>query len=198
LWHALADTQSIHQQRLATFVYELGQVNGDLRFVLSEPTCHFYPPELQLAMMNSTVENLQEPILDIGCGQDAALVRYLRAQGKMAFGIDRMAEETDFIRRASWFDTEPAVHSWGTILSHMAFSNHFVHHHLRQDGHPHRYAQYFMMLLHSLKAGGKFIYTPGVPFIEALLPADQYQVITTAVEGLADFHTTQITVLHQG
>lgn len=58
----------------------------------------------------------------------------------------------------------------------MAFSTHFLHHHLRTDGHPERYARLYLDLLAALKPGGSLLYTPGLPFMENLLPAERYVV----------------------
>ena len=68
----------------------------------------------------------------------------------------------------------------------MALSIHFLHHHLRPDGHPDRYAQKYMDVLQALRPSGRFIYAPGLPFIESLLPRNRYLVEkrpVTAVKG---------------
>ena len=69
----------------------------------------------------------------------------------------------------------------------MAFSNHFLHHHLRRYGHPERYAQRYMHILAALKPGGSFCYTPGLPFIEDLLPSDRYRVERFSLPALATY-----------
>ena len=58
----------------------------------------------------------------------------------------------------------------------MALSNHFLHHHFSPEGHPEQYAYLYMRILNALKPGGQFLYTPGLPFIEDMLPEDRYWV----------------------
>jgi hypothetical protein len=62
-----------------------------------------YSPELQLSILGLELRDLTEPILDLGCGARAELVRYLRARGKRAVGIDRHLSTEDGARRADWF-----------------------------------------------------------------------------------------------
>jgi hypothetical protein len=58
----------------------------------------------------------------------------------------------------------------------MAFSNHFLFHHRYKNGSPDRHARMYMQILNSLKSGGSFIYSPGLPFIEQYLPPDRFIV----------------------
>jgi SAM-dependent methyltransferase len=183
---ALSQVLSAHQSDLAAFVNELAGSNGSSSFVFREATCAEYAPELQLGILHALPEGMMEPILDLGCGPGAALVHYLRRQGKVAFGIDRMAEASRFVARADWLEYPLGAGRWGTVISHMALSNHFLHHHLRPDGHPERYAQRYMEVLHSLKPGGSFFYAPGLPFFEELLPADRYPLEKFPIPDLAD------------
>lgn len=185
------------------------------------PPCHEYDPEFQLALWGITPANLRselkEPILDLGCGQQASLVRYLRAAGLEAYGVDRFVDadpagggdgrggdgrggegrspvdgdsdglvDGEFLRQGDWLDTPLQPKSWGTIISHMGFSNHFFHHHLRKDGHPERYARRFMDILGALKQGGRFLYAPGLPFFEPLLPEAEAQVVIHPIDVDAD------------
>lgn len=171
---ALQDVFASHQSNLEQFVRDLYPTSA--QYELAEPVCNEYSPELQLAMLHITIDDLSEPILDVGCGSHGNLVNTLNQQGKIAFGIDRDAISGTFTKQVDWFDYHPAREAWGTIISHMALSNHFLHQHLNPAGNPEAYAHLYMSLLHALKPGGQFIYTPGLPFIEDLLPADQYTV----------------------
>ena len=63
----------------------------------------------------------------------------------------------------------------------MAFSNHFLFHHLYQNGAPELYAQKYMEILRSLKPGGALYYTPGLPFIERFLPVEEFFVQKRAI-----------------
>ncbi len=120
---------------------------------------------------------MAEPILDIGCGERANLVRHLRVLKLDAFGIDAFAPNNEpYLFREDWL-TYPLSHRcWGTVLSHMAFSNHFLHHYLKESPTVRDYARRYLEILESLKPNGCFIYTPGLPFIEELLPRDHFHI----------------------
>lgn len=158
-----------YRQALAELVRGLAATNGSTEFVYSEPVCSEYTPVLQLQMLGVAVADLREPILDLGCGEQAALVRFLREQGLETVGIDIEVEPGPFLHRADWFSFELGEHRWGTILSHQGFSLHFLHHHLRRNGHPERYARRFMEILRTLKPDGRFLYTPRLPFFEEVI-----------------------------
>jgi hypothetical protein len=77
---------------------------------LREVVCAEYRPELQLQLLKLAVSSLAAPVLDIGCGESAALVRFLRAQGVPAWGLDRSFEEnTSAIQTASTEDEAPRL-----------------------------------------------------------------------------------------
>ena len=135
-----------------------------------------YSADLQLRVLGVCPDELQEPILDLGCGSGAALVRHLRDLGKGAIGLDRTDSTDDFVISADWLDHPLGSDAWGTILTHMAWSNRFLQHHVRADGHPERYARRYLEILEALKPGGSFLYSPGLPFIEIHLSRDLYDV----------------------
>jgi hypothetical protein len=58
----------------------------------------------------------------------------------------------------------------------MSFSNHFINNHFDLNGNPEQYLLRFMDILKSLRIGGFFCYTPGLPFIEEYLPSSQYKI----------------------
>ena len=144
------------------------------QFIFKEPVCREYSSSLQLEMLAVDETQLKEPILDIGCGQNGHLVNYLRKKGHAAFGVDRACPSSRNFENADWLNLDLQENHWGSILSHMAFSNHFLFHHVYKHGQPGQYAKQFMKILSALKAGGSFYYTPGLPFIESLLPNSQY------------------------
>ncbi|WP_161605068.1 hypothetical protein [Brevibacillus massiliensis] len=148
---------------------------------LFEIPCHEYTPELQIRLLGIELSQLQEPILNIGAGKEGKLVRFLRENGCEAYGIDKFCETDGYMHRADWLSFSFEANTWGTVISHMAFSNHFRHHHLRRDGQPRQYAEKYMEILHSIKHAGSFYYAPGLPFIEDLLPAEQFAVRRTPV-----------------
>jgi SAM-dependent methyltransferase len=144
-----------------------------------------YSPEFQLELLGVGSDALPDPILDLGCGQDARLVHWLREQGRDAFGIDLRAEDcTNYIMQADWLSFPLQPDYWATIISHQGFSNHFLNHHLRRNGHPERYARRYLAILRALKPGGSFLYAPGLPFFEPLLPSDVFHVQRRPVHGL--------------
>jgi hypothetical protein len=158
--------------------------NQDQSLIDNEAVCAEYSARAQLEALGideGSLAALREPILDIGCGKHGVLVGYLRAQGKEAFGIDRLVEPNPGLLQADWLHFDYAADSWGTLISHMAFSNHFIFHHLYKEGEHEAYARKYIEILTALKQGGSFYYAPGLPFIEPLLPAARFGVVRRAV-----------------
>jgi hypothetical protein len=134
---------------------------------LKEVVCSEYSTEMQLELLDINIRNLNEPVIDIGCGMHANLVNFLRAEGIDAYGLDRMLfANSGYLIKNDWFGFEFNVNSWGTIIANMSFSNHFRHHHYRTDGRFEDFARKYNQILNSLKLNGKFIYSPSLPFIE--------------------------------
>ncbi|EIJ78055.1 methyltransferase type 11 [Bacillus methanolicus PB1] len=151
---------------------------------LFEVKCEEYTPEFQIKLLNINLETIKEPILDLGCGQQALLVHFLRENGFEAFGVDRNVDAMNYLYKMNWLESTFISNTWGTIISHMAFSNHFMHHHLRTDGDFEIYARRYMEILKSLKLGGSFIYAPSLPFIEQLLiTSNKSFVVETSVHS---------------
>lgn len=159
------------------------------------PVCAEYSPALQLRVLGLSrrLHTLKEPILDMGCGKGGSLVFHLRSLGFEAVGIDRDVEESPYMMEADWTSLPLGTREWGTILSHMAFSNHFRHHHLRRDGRPEHYARLYMRILEALDDGGSFFYAPDLPFMERLLPSQRYTVRRVLVDPYAGLYSTQVT-----
>ncbi|MGC3999218.1 MAG: class I SAM-dependent methyltransferase [Anaeromyxobacter sp.] len=173
----LAGVEAAYREDLRAFVAALlkvevaGPVAG-LRQVVSAE----YTAALQLRVLGLDARELLEPVLDLGCGPEARLVRLLREAGKDARGVDRLAEPGEGVSRADWFEVEVAPGTLGTVLSHLAFSLHFVHHHLRPGDEALRYARRYMELLRALRPGGVFAYAPGLPFVEDHLDPATWRV----------------------
>jgi len=140
-----------------------------------EVTAGIYSPDLQLAVLGLAVDDLEEPILDIGCGESASLVRHLRAAGLEARGIDREAK-ADVAERADWLTYDYGSARWGSMLSHLGFSLHFMHQEMKRSELAFDYARVYMRMLKGLLHGGTFAYVPGLPFIEAMLPKSDFEV----------------------
>ena len=133
-----------------------------------------YSPEKQCRILSIDPQELPIPVLDVGCGNEGLLVKYLRNLGIEAYGIDRIAAGNAGLFNSDWFEFRFEKRYWGTVISHMSFSNHFLFHHLHPHGRPEIYAKRYMDILESLKHGGSFRYAPGLPFIERFLPDADY------------------------
>jgi hypothetical protein len=99
-------------------------------------------------------------------------------------GVDRSVEAAPWLVENDWFEIDLTVVRWGTVVSHMAFSNHFIFQHLYKNGDPNRYARLYMRILGSLRPGGTFYYAPGLPFIEQFLPETLFTVEKRELSGL--------------
>lgn len=174
--------QKSHVKRLTNW---LDTTNGFAR-ELNDPaspltleiTCAEYSAEFQLKLLDIDLETIVEPVLDIGCGKNANLVKYLRKHGIEAYGLDRLCSGNDHYFRVDWLDFDFQPHTWGTIISNLSFALHFTNHHHRKDGEYILYARKYMEILNSLTIPGTFYYAPGLPFIEAYLPKDKYKTFT--------------------
>ena len=143
-----------------------------------------YSAEFQENLMGIDVNSLREPIVDIGCGKNAHLVRYLEAKKKKVLGIDRFVEEKNsFVREMSWFDFSFEKSSWGTIIANMSFSNHIIYAMNNDSTHLQQYFLKYREIIHSLKEGGEFIYAPSLLFIEERLDSGQFEVSREKAAG---------------
>jgi len=159
--------------------------------VLDFVACSEYSSELQMEILQLDVNRIIGPVLDIGCGKDGNLVLHLRNCGIEAYGFDRFAFTNSFLTNSDWFEFEFKKEQWGTIISNLGFSNHFKHHHLRNDGNFIGYAKKYMDILNSLKVGGSFHYAPDLPFVEQYLDETKYQLTRQNV-GNYDFKSVII------
>lgn len=146
-----------------------------------EIKCAEYTSEFQMRLLGIYLSKVKQPVLDIGCGQQANLFHFLRKNDIVVYGLDRNVQNlNNKIYQVDWLEYTYVPDTWGTVISHMAFSNHFMHHHLRPDGDYEKYATKYMEILKSLKIGGSFIYAPGLSFMEEILIStfDSYTVET--------------------
>jgi hypothetical protein len=130
---------------------------------------------LHITNLRIDINKLVQPALDNGCGKNGYLVDYLRKNNITAFGIDRYSTQLPFINQSDWLEHDYGKNSWGTIVSHLGFSNHFKHHHSKEEGNYLEYGNTFMKILQSLKVEGNFHYTPGLPFIENYLDSKNFE-----------------------
>lgn len=153
--------------------------------------CSEYTPQLQIEILQIDTKQILQPVLDIGCGSKGSLVNYLKDLGIEAYGIDRTNFQSSHLITADWLEYDYGKEKWGTIVSNLGFSNHFNHHHLREDGNYIAYGKTYMNILHSLKTGGCFHYAPDLPFIEKYIDAKQFELRKYGISGY-DFKTTII------
>lgn len=194
------DLEQIQQRHFARIRKFIKDTNPGIYKINCNPNPqakHFvsaeYSPELQLDLLKLDRNLLVQPILDIGCGEHGHLVNHLRSHNIAAYGIDCMHESSSFFHNCNWLEFSYGHERWGTIISHLSFTSHFLHHFLQNDGLDLLYAQTYMRILDSLAIGGHWIYTPDVQFIENLLPSEKYNIDRTWIK--ADFFKTTITKL---
>ena len=156
--------------------------------------CSEYSPELQLVILKIESATLKEPVLDVGCGKQGNLVNYLHEHGISIYGIDRFSTTNNNLFNFDWLEYDYGLEKWGTIISNLGFSNHFKHHHLKEDGNYIEYGKKYMDILKSLKIGGSFHYAPDLPFIEQYLNYNEFKIDKYEIGGY-DFKTTIITRL---
>jgi len=171
--------------------------SGDQEYAVPV-ACSEYPPDLQLSILNIDLKLLIEPVLDIGCGRELNLVNFLRDNGIEAYGIDRFDNENPYYIKTDWLEYNFGIQKWGSLISNLGFSNHFIHHNQRADGNFREYAQKYMEILNSLKTGGSFYYAPELPFIEKHLDKTNYQYSGNTIEGYV-FKSSRVTrILSRG
>jgi hypothetical protein len=128
-----------------------------------------YNPLFQIEMLGLSIESMATPVIDIGCGKKAELVKLLRERGVEAYGIDKDVTPGAFLFSADYLDYAFVPGTYGTVISHMAFSVELWY--LKEQGSIKlsRYKRKYHEILESLKPEGRFIYKPGLPFIEKSL-----------------------------
>jgi hypothetical protein len=177
---SVQEIEERHYKRIRTFIKKTNRVvykiNHNANKNAKSFMCSEYSSKFQIRLLGINICTLKEPILDIGCGEQGNLVKYLRKNHLRAYGIDRLQENTGYFRSIDWLEFDYFQLKWGTIISNISFSNHFIHHFTQNDGIDILYAQTYMKILKSLDNGGKWIYAPSVPFIENLLPKDEFSV----------------------
>jgi hypothetical protein len=160
--------------------------------MINPVACSEYSSGLQIEILHIDIDNLLQPVLDIGCGKEGNLVNHLRFNGIEAYGIDRFSENNAFFINSDWSEYDYGVNKWGTIVSNLGFSNHFKHHHSRAAGGNFLdYARKYMEILNSLKSGGSFHYAPDLPFIEMYLDKKKFRLTKSNV-GEYDFKAVKI------
>lgn len=190
---SLKDVEQAHYQRINTFIkstnIHIYQLNHNHDELAKNFICEQYSASFLKKLLNLEIIDIQEPILDIGCGQDGKLVQYLQEQGLNAYGFDRFAQ-ANHIYKGDWFTFSYGQKKWGLIISNLSFSSHFLYHHNHRELIANHYAKTYMKILLSLKNGGMWIYAPSIPFFEELLPEEQYKIKRIKIHE--DFSKTTI------
>jgi hypothetical protein len=137
--------------------------------------CAEYSADLQLRMLRLDTARLKEPVLDIGCGGSANLVNHLRGKGLDAHGIDRKIHTPGpWLTEADWLEFGYEPDRWGTILSNLGFTNHFIFALTYDAALAAEYEKAFDRILGSLVPGGSFHYAPGASRLEARADPGRY------------------------
>ena len=167
-----------HYKKLKSWLQEynafVGKLYENAGPYIEPVACSEYSAALQLGILTIDPESLMQPVLDVGCGKEGNLVKFLHERGVEVFGIDRFSFEAANLFTGDWLEFDYGHAKWGTIISNLGFSNHFNHHHLREDGNYIGYAKAYMDILHGLKPGGSFYYAPDLPFIEKYLDTTRF------------------------
>jgi len=175
-------------QETNSFAEKIYTSKGEM---IESVACSEYSPDLQIEILQIDIDQIIEPVLDIGCGKQGNLVLFLRQNGIDAYGFDRFAYDNSALSNSDWFEYKFEKDKWGTIISNLGFSNHFQHHHFRNDGNFIEYAKKYMDILSSLKIKGSFHYAPDLPFVEQYLDKDKYQLTKRKI-GNYEFNSTKI------
>ena len=139
--------------------------------------CAEYTPEFQQKILKLPNRKLPEPILDIGCGKHHGLINSLKESGyHIVYGIDQYTSSEPSVICCNWFEYEFEKRTFGTVLAHMSFTNHFRRSIILDDDKRGMYQDKYFEILESLRAGGLFIYTPAVKQVEKELDTTNFKI----------------------
>lgn len=139
--------------------------------------CSEYSGSFQYTLLRLNQFRLLEPVMDIGCGKEYELLKYLEHAGyKDIFGIDQYISDNNYIACTNWFDYKFEPNKWGTVIAHMSFSNHFRRSLINEDINLEKYKDKYAEILRSLQINGLFIYTPSIKQIENSINKSYYSV----------------------
>ena len=161
---------------------------------ISSVTYGEYSAELQIELLGIDVDQIRQPVLDIGCGSHANLVSHLRSQGIEAYGIDRHLEVREsYLEQVDWFEYSFGQNSWGTLISNMGFTNHLNYAYLHDVSQLEHYLLKMKDILASLSIHGRFHYAPSLPFVEEKLFTKEYRLEgMSVVNGVSTSTITRI------
>lgn len=162
---------------LATLYPEKFQQSLKFSSGIGRVTYEEYSAELQIELLGIDIAHIKQPVIDIGCGSQANLVRYLRSLDVEAYGIDRQLEiHEPYLNQVDWFDFYFEPNRWGTVISNMGFANHLNYAYLHDISQLEHYLLKMKEIIESLSASSYFYYAPSLPFVEDKLSAKSYKV----------------------
>ncbi|MDC7246084.1 MAG: hypothetical protein PQJ47_09280 [Sphaerochaetaceae bacterium] len=139
--------------------------------------CAEYTGSFQFSLLHLEGKMLRPPILDLGCGRRHQLITFLRSRGyDKLYGIDQYKGNDQNILCGNWLEYYFRPSSWGTIIAHMSFSNHFRRSLIAQDPVKGLYERKYHEILDSLSFGGSFIYTPALRIMEKHLDKTRFSI----------------------
>lgn len=156
--------RDVHLPRVGTWV--AGLYPRELREALASRrtvgtvACHEYSASLQARVLRLHEGDLQGPLLDVGCGREAALVRHLRASGVHAWGCDRNAPAGEYFTRCDWFDYPFDHATWQCITAHLSIGNHWEHAEVHAPAGLARWQGLLRTMLAALRPGGALLVAP--------------------------------------
>ena len=186
-WHKLVETKEVestirshHYPRIRAFIeakYPQTLTAGlKAATLLGSVPSSEYSAELQMKLLRIDLKTIKEPILDVGCGGEAYLTRFLREKNLGAYGFDRLIKDkAGYLAEADWFDYEYGYARWGTIVSNLSFANHLVYAQRYKAAEAGKYLKTFSIILDSLKVGGTFTFAPAVDQLEKQIDPIKYR-----------------------
>lgn len=163
-----------HRERLLSALLENSNYKTEDNLYIP---CSEYSGLFQYRLLRLDEVNFREPIIDIGCGKNAELITYLKSKGyNNILGIDQYQSQNKEILCSNWLDYSFTPDSWNTVISHMAFSNHFRRSSILKDKMLADYKTKYYEILNAINISGLFIYTPSVRNIEDELDKKKYSI----------------------
>lgn len=145
-----------------------------------------YSVDLQVEIFDLDFDKIKEPIIDVGCGKNAYLVRELILRNKEVIGIDRLISYSDKrIIEKNWFDFNFKKNSWGTIIANMSFTNHLIYSLKNNSEFIYDYYIKYKEIIESLLIGGCFYYAPSLEFVEDRLDPVMYSIEHKIINGVS-------------
>ncbi len=148
----LKDIEKNHLDRIQKLIYYTNPIiynlNNNHSLNAKEFICSEYTGSFLIELLKIDIDKLKEPILDIGCGSSGNLVKELRNLGLEIYGFDIEVESEELII-GDWFTYDYGNAKWGTIISNLSFTNHFLHHHNNNSDMINNYGKTYMSILDS-------------------------------------------------